>query len=597
MKRISTLWALLAASLLALSTIGVMSAQEGGTFTMAVTREGSPTCATGEQLIQMNFSVGAGDIIFQTFNTSQPELSMDAPMTLPDDAVDRGDFATPIEHPFDKVVVQLIFDDTVEELTFDTGSCGVTASQTINIGGDLPYDPGAVIEVCFFSWRTGLEEPYDLRVGDLVNEGWLIVESDGSLTPNESNSWAGIYLGECTGESTGQPGLQSISFPGEIVTYCDNGVTKSDAAINFAGDAITNGGGRTIPFLFQYILDWNKVPAGITAGPCDLAQPVDTDGDGIPDYADRCPDVVGNASDGCFYDFIADGWQVITHTSGDVVIEYCWNGQNESATVAQIRNGEVEGVYIEVWNREELIPWPELVGITPGECLNPVPVDTDGDGVNDDVDECPEVAGAVENGGCPAVNIPGVWNIDVVSLACTAEGVDVTYSIGGAENVPTDGDMTDVQIRPAEGGTPIVSEFGEVSQGNPGPYTVSIESADLSSGVFQAWVFKVGTNDHVYSEAISCGEEPVAPAEPGEGEMPGEGETPASPTDGNTGSEGGDTSGGGKDAVASTSNAGTVTGLPSTGTGSTAANTTLLTIVAVAGMTVLACGLKLRRIQ
>lgn len=110
-------------------------------FAMTVTREGAPECAYGEQLIRMSFSGGVADnIFFQAFNTSQPELSMDAPFTLQYDAVERGDFATPIEHPFDIVVVDVEIGGVSSRLQFFTGSCGVPDTQTVVVVDPEPVD-------------------------------------------------------------------------------------------------------------------------------------------------------------------------------------------------------------------------------------------------------------------------------------------------------------------------------------------------------------------------------------------------------------------------------------------------------------------------
>src|SRR5690606_7450472 len=146
----------------------------------------------------------------------------------------------------------------------------------------------------------------------------------------------------------------------------------------------------------------------VTVGGSVDPEPVDTDGDGIPDDVDRCPEEPGNSDDGCWREPIPDGWQDITTLPNDFVIEFCRNGQNESATVWQIINGQVEGVYVDATLHAEVyIPWPEFSAeITRGECLDPEPVDTDGDGVSDDVDKCPDTPTntEVDETGCPIVD-------------------------------------------------------------------------------------------------------------------------------------------------------------------------------------------------
>jgi len=85
----------------------------------------------------------------------------------------------------------------------------------------------------------------------------------------------------------------------------------------------------------------------------------DTDGDGVPDKDDQCPDVAGLKSmNGC------------PDTDGDGVTD----ASDKCPTVAgPAENGGC--------------PWP----------------DTDGDGVLDKDDKCPDVKGTVANNGCPEV--------------------------------------------------------------------------------------------------------------------------------------------------------------------------------------------------
>jgi outer membrane protein OmpA-like peptidoglycan-associated protein len=84
--------------------------------------------------------------------------------------------------------------------------------------------------------------------------------------------------------------------------------------------------------------------------------PADTDGDGIPDTADRCPNDKGAPPDGCPPDTDRDG---IIDTS-----DQC----------------------------------PNQAGPAPTGC--PPPPDSDGDGVLDTADECPTIPGNMKN-GCP----------------------------------------------------------------------------------------------------------------------------------------------------------------------------------------------------
>ena len=85
----------------------------------------------------------------------------------------------------------------------------------------------------------------------------------------------------------------------------------------------------------------------------------DTDGDGIPDKEDMCPDVAGlEQFNGC------------PDTDGDGVMDSKDACPNEAGPI------ENKGCPV---------------------------IDTDGDGVPDDQDNCPNVAGSAENNGCPIV--------------------------------------------------------------------------------------------------------------------------------------------------------------------------------------------------
>ncbi|MDR1654226.1 MAG: OmpA family protein [Prevotellaceae bacterium] len=96
----------------------------------------------------------------------------------------------------------------------------------------------------------------------------------------------------------------------------------------------------------------------------------DTDGDGIVDRKDRCPDVAGpKENGGC-------PWE---DTDGDGVLD---KDDNCPDVAGPVENGGC--------------PWP----------------DTDGDGVNDQYDKCPDVAGPKENDGCPWPDTDGDGVLD-----------------------------------------------------------------------------------------------------------------------------------------------------------------------------------------
>lgn len=110
----------------------------------------------------------------------------------------------------------------------------------------------------------------------------------------------------------------------------------------------------------------------------------DTDGDGIEDRSDACPDEAGLAEyDGC------------PDTDGDGIPD----PQDECPTVAGLEsmNGCPDEDGDGIMDSEDECP-NEAGPVENNGCPFE---DSDGDGVNDDEDECPEVAGTVENNGCP----------------------------------------------------------------------------------------------------------------------------------------------------------------------------------------------------
>lgn len=114
----------------------------------------------------------------------------------------------------------------------------------------------------------------------------------------------------------------------------------------------------------------------------------DTDGDGIPDHLDECPNTPGLAEfNGC------------PDTDGDGIPD----PQDECPTVAGLKelNGcpDADGDGI----ADQLDKCPNEAG--PVENDGCPFEDRDGDGVLDKDDQCPDVAGTVANNGCPEVSV------------------------------------------------------------------------------------------------------------------------------------------------------------------------------------------------
>ncbi len=113
----------------------------------------------------------------------------------------------------------------------------------------------------------------------------------------------------------------------------------------------------------------------------------DTDGDGIADKDDSCPDVAGlKEFNGCpdtDGDGIIDSEDACPEVAGTKIMKGCPDADGDGVADKDDQCVDVAGP-----KENNGCPWP----------------DTDGDGVNDKDDQCPTVAGTVANNGCPEVS-------------------------------------------------------------------------------------------------------------------------------------------------------------------------------------------------
>jgi OOP family OmpA-OmpF porin len=118
--------------------------------------------------------------------------------------------------------------------------------------------------------------------------------------------------------------------------------------------------------------------------------PVDTDGDGVADYQDKCPDVKGLASlQGCpdtDNDGVTDADDKCPNTPAGVKVD---------ATGCPLdADGDKVPDYL-----DKCPGTPAGVAVDANGC----PLDRDGDGVPDAQDKCPDRAGPASNKGCPEI--------------------------------------------------------------------------------------------------------------------------------------------------------------------------------------------------
>ena len=154
--------------------------------------------------------------------------------------------------------------------------------------------------------------------------------------------------------------------------------------------------------------------------------PIDRDGDGVADYADDCPDLAGVSSlKGCpdkDMDGIADKDDRCPDAFGTVEMRGCPDGDKDG--VADIDDKcldtkagykvDATGCSLDddkdgLVNEEDLCP--QVAGPV---ALKGCP-DTDGDGVPDNIDRCPTVKGTIENKGCPEIAKEDIKKITLIA--------------------------------------------------------------------------------------------------------------------------------------------------------------------------------------
>ncbi len=135
------------------------------------------------------------------------------------------------------------------------------------------------------------------------------------------------------------------------------------------------------------------------AGPAALKGCPDKDEDGIPDYRDDCPSVAGiGIFKGC------------PDTDGDGISDNddeCPNKagvkENNGCPAEDMMDTDMDGI------PDKLDECPNIKGVSPNGCpKKPVVADSDGDGVPDSSDKCPNSPGIAAFGGCPDSDGDGI---------------------------------------------------------------------------------------------------------------------------------------------------------------------------------------------
>ncbi len=152
-----------------------------------------------------------------------------------------------------------------------------------------------------------------------------------------------------------------------------------------------------------------NTPAGVSV---DLfGCPLDRDGDGIADYQDACPDVKGLPSmKGCpdtDGDGITDAEDACPTVKGVASAKGCPDADGDGIQDSEDACPNVKGII-----SMKGCPDTDGDGITDADDKCPTVAglkefqgcpDTDGDGIPDNLDKCPKVKGVASNNGCPEI--------------------------------------------------------------------------------------------------------------------------------------------------------------------------------------------------
>ncbi len=167
-----------------------------------------------------------------------------------------------------------------------------------------------------------------------------------------------------------------------------------------------------------------NTPSGVAVDA--VGCPLDRDADGVADYMDACVDVAGIASlKGCpdaDLDGLTDNEDRCPTIAGSVQLKGCPDADADGiADIDDKCPGTKAGYKVDgngctldndkdgVVNEEDVCP--ELAGVL---VFKGCP-DTDGDGVSDNNDLCPAIKGTIENKGCPEMAKEDIVKITVIA--------------------------------------------------------------------------------------------------------------------------------------------------------------------------------------
>lgn len=175
-------------------------------------------------------------------------------------------------------------------------------------------------------------------------------------------------------------GIEGERFVDNTLSTVNDNMVKLSGIIEFAFGAAKDSDGDGVPDRKDKCPD---TPPGVAVD--ENGCPIDSDGDGVPDYQDECPDEAGDPKlKGC-PDRDGDGIPDKDDDCPDQAGLAKFNGCPDS---------DGDGVPD---NRDKCPDTPKGCPVDADGC----PLDSDGDGVIDCEDKCPTEKGPASNHGCP----------------------------------------------------------------------------------------------------------------------------------------------------------------------------------------------------
>lgn len=198
------------------------------------------------------------------------------------------------------------------------------------------------------------------------------------------------------------------------------------------------------------------------AGPIALKGCPDRDDDGVPDYRDDCPSIAGIAlfkgcpdTDG---DGISDNDDECPKRPGSAAKNGCPDDMKDMSTP----------------KAEPIIEDPQMID-----------KDSDGDGVMDKADRCPNIAGSPSNGGCPKVTQPAVADRDGDGVPDASDrcpnspGLDI---YGGCPDTDGDGIDDSRDKCPTSAGTVASNGCPEISSSDRSALELAMRAVTFNTG-------------------------------------------------------------------------------------------------------------------